>query len=183
MAIERTYTIPLRKEWRKAARYRRAKKAVNAVRAFLIKHMKADEKNVKIGKYLNKELWKHGMKNPPCRVRINVKKDDKGIVNAELVGAPEEKKKKSKEKKSIKKETKKTEAKPKPEEKLEKKTEEKLEKKPEEKIEKKVEEKKTEKKEEIKTQTKKIEKQIKEIKQEEKSKETKVLKKENKKSV
>ncbi|MBN1644439.1 50S ribosomal protein L31e [Candidatus Woesearchaeota archaeon] len=99
MAIERTYTIPLRKEWQKAPRYRRAKKAVNAVKAFLIKHMKADEKNVKIGKYLNKELWKHGMKNPPCRIRINVKKDDKGIVTAELVGAPEEKKKEVKGKK------------------------------------------------------------------------------------
>jgi len=182
MTIERTYTIPLRKEWRKAARYRRAKKAVNAVRAFLIKHMKADEKNVKIGKYLNKELWKHGMKNPPCRVRINVKKDDKGIVNAELVGAPEEKKKKSKEKKSIKKETKKTETKPKQEKKPEEKQEKKTEEKSEEKNEK-IEEKKTEKKEKTKTQTQKIEKPIKEIKQEEKSKETKVLKKENKKSV
>lgn len=92
MTIERTYTIPLRKEFRKAPRYRRAKKAVNAVKAFLMKHMKADEKNLKLGKYLNLELWKHGMKNPPCRVRINVTKDEKGIVKAELVGAPEEKK-------------------------------------------------------------------------------------------
>ncbi len=137
MAIERTYTIPLRREWRKAARYRRAKKAVNAVRAFLIKHMKADEKNIKIGKYLNKELWKHGMKNPPARIRINVKKDDKGIVTAELVGAPVEKKAKGKKKSEPKKETPKQEA-----ESAEKKEEKKEEKAPEAKpTEKKVEEK------------------------------------------
>jgi large subunit ribosomal protein L31e len=132
MAIERTYTIPLRKEWQKAPRYRRAKKAVNAVKAFLIKHMKADEKNVKIGKYLNKEIWKHGMKNPPTKIRINVKKDDKGIVKAELVGAPEEKKE-VKGKKAPKKEAKavkKEEAKP----------TEKTEKKPTEKVEEKKEE-------------------------------------------
>ena len=161
MAIERTYTIPLRKEWQKAPRYRRAKKAVNAVRAFLIKHMKADEKNVKIGKYLNKELWKHGIKNPPAKIRINVKKDDKGIVTAELVGAPEEKKKEVKGKKASKKEAKKVK---KEEAKTAEKTEIKAEKVPVEKAEKKQEKSKE-------ANAKKTEEKKPEIKPEKKSKE------------
>ena len=86
MALERTYTIPLRREWLKVPRYKRAKKAVIAVNRFLRRHMKSDD--VRLGKYLNEELWKHGIKNPPSKIRVNVLKDDKGVVRAELVGAP-----------------------------------------------------------------------------------------------
>ena len=63
MATERTYTIPLRKEWLKSPKYRRAKKAISAVKQFLIKHMKSED--VRLGKYINEEIWKHGIKNPP----------------------------------------------------------------------------------------------------------------------
>lgn len=90
MALERTYTIPLRKEWLKSVKYKRAKKAVRAIREFLMRHMKASEENIRIGKHLNQELWKHGIKRPPSRVKVNVTKDDKGIVVAELFGAPKE---------------------------------------------------------------------------------------------
>ncbi len=90
--VERTYTIPLRKEWLKAVKYQRAKKAVRAIREFLARHMKVEMENVKLGKYLNLVLWSHGIKSPPSRVRVNVVKDDKGVVMAELVGAPVEKK-------------------------------------------------------------------------------------------
>jgi large subunit ribosomal protein L31e len=91
--IERTYTIPLRREWLKSVKYKRAKKAVRAINEFLAKHMKVDVENVRIGKYLNLIVWSHGIKNPPSRVKVNVTKDDKGIVRAEMVGAPVEKKK------------------------------------------------------------------------------------------
>ena len=82
--IERTYTIPLRKEWLKSPKYRRAKKAVTAIKDFLIKHMKSED--IRLGKYLNEELWKHGIKNPPCRIKVNVIKDDENIVRAEIFG-------------------------------------------------------------------------------------------------
>jgi large subunit ribosomal protein L31e len=88
--MERTYTIPLRKEFLKSPKYKRAKKSVIAVREFLSRHMRSD--NVKLGRYLNLELWKHGINNPPSRVRVSVNKDDKGVVTAELVGAPVEQK-------------------------------------------------------------------------------------------
>ncbi len=106
--LERTYTIPLRKEWLKAPRYRRAKRTVAAVREFLTRHMKPTE--LKLGRYLNLEIWKHGMRNPPPRIRVTAKKDDKGVVTAELLGAPVEKPSEKKEEKKV--EVKKPEEKP-----------------------------------------------------------------------
>ena len=87
--LERNYTIPLRKAFLKAPAYRRAKRAVSEVRIFATRHMKASE--VKIGKYLNLALWKHGIKNPPHHVKVVCTKDAEGIVKVELEGAPTEK--------------------------------------------------------------------------------------------
>ena len=126
MVIERTYNIPLRKEWLKTPKYKRAKKAVTAVKQFLSKHLhQEDMSKIKLGEHLNLEAWKHGMKNPPHHVKVNVKKTNDGLVLAELFGyeiklneksAKEEKKKTAekksketeKEKKTVKKEESKT---------------------------------------------------------------------------
>jgi large subunit ribosomal protein L31e len=88
--MERVYTVPLRKEFQKAPKYKYASKAMRALKQFLIKHMKSE--NIKIGKYLNQSIWKNGPKNPPAKVKINVIKDKENVVTAELVDAPEEKK-------------------------------------------------------------------------------------------
>lgn len=109
IVLERVYNVPLRKEFAKAPRWNRAKKATKALKEFLAKHMKSED--VKIGKYLNEELWKHGIKNPPHHVKVEAKKDSNGRVTAELVGAPKEQpkkeaKKKAKPKKAEKAETK-----------------------------------------------------------------------------
>jgi len=96
--LERVYNVPLRKEWLKKPKYLRAKKAARALREFLIKHMKSED--IRLGKHLNEELWKHGMKNPPHHVKVTAIKDDKGVVRAELVGFKyEEFKKEKKEEK------------------------------------------------------------------------------------
>jgi large subunit ribosomal protein L31e len=108
--IERTYNVPLRKEYMKVPRWKRTKKAVTALRQFLSKHMKSDD--VKLSLKLNQKVWQHGIKNPPHHVKVTVTKDDKGVVNADLFGAKTEVKKDA-PKKEIKKETAKTEAKPK----------------------------------------------------------------------
>jgi large subunit ribosomal protein L31e len=93
------YTIPLRKEFQKAPNYKKTSKAVRALKSYLLKHTKAEQ--VKIGPYLNKEMWKHGRKNPPSKIQVKVIKED-NIAKAELIGAPievkEEKKKSIKEK-------------------------------------------------------------------------------------
>lgn len=113
--MERTYIVPLRKEWLKAPKYRRAKKATTALREFIAKHMKAEV--VRILPDLNVAVWSRGMKNPPHKIKINVIKDDKGIVVAQLFGKPfeqpkvEEKPTKKAVKKAAKPEEKKEEEK------------------------------------------------------------------------
>ncbi|MBL7100440.1 MAG: 60S ribosomal protein L31 [Nanoarchaeota archaeon] len=152
---ERTYNIPLRKEFRKVPIYARTPKAVRALKQFMQKHMKTED--IKLGKYLNKELWKNGNRNPPYKVSVTAKwieEKDKKYVKVELVGAPEEKPKEEKKKGllgKIKGKGKEKEEKPeeKKEEKKEEKPEEKKEEKKEEKSENKKESKRGGKKEEV----------------------------------
>ncbi len=139
MAEERTYNIPLRKEWLKVPSYARTQKAVRTVRIFIQKHMK--NKDVVMGKYLNQELWKRGSRTSPHKVSVTAKpmeEKDRKYVKVELIGAPEEKPKEEKKKGLLQKLTG-------SEEKKEEKTEGKVEEKKEEtKIEKpKKEQKKT----------------------------------------
>jgi len=94
--LERTYTIPLRREYLKTPKYRRAKKAVRAVREFMQKHMKTEE--VLIGPKLNMALWANGIRNPPHHVKVNATKNNEGEVRVELFGF-EFKKKEIKKKK------------------------------------------------------------------------------------
>lgn len=72
----------------KAPKYKRADRAVSAVRDYIIRHTKAS--NIRLGKYLNLKLWEQGMKNVPHTISVETTKDDEGIVTAELVGAPKE---------------------------------------------------------------------------------------------
>ena len=86
----RTYTIPLRKEFLKTARWRRAGRAVTTVKKFVVLHAKAEE--VKVGRWLNEAIWKRGAKNPPSRVRVDVKKEDDYVL-VELSELPRKAKK------------------------------------------------------------------------------------------
>lgn len=82
---DRIYTIPLRREFQKTVRFKKAKKAVTAVKEFTLRHAKAKE--VKIGRYLNEAIWANGIRYPPARVKVKItKKDD--IATVELVDAP-----------------------------------------------------------------------------------------------
>jgi len=117
--LERTYNVPLRKEYRKVPKWKRTKKAVKALKQFLGKHMKSDD--VKLGTKLNEEMWKHGIRNPPHHVKVNVTKDKEGVVKAELFGAKEEKKASKKEEKAKPAAEKETKAPVKEEAKVEKK--------------------------------------------------------------
>ena len=68
----RTYTVPLRREYLKTPKWRRAEKAVSTLRSFVERHSKIEE--VKIGRWVNESIWKRGAKNPPSRVRVDVKR-------------------------------------------------------------------------------------------------------------
>ncbi|MFW6220806.1 MAG: 50S ribosomal protein L31e, partial [Nanoarchaeota archaeon] len=97
--LERTYNVPLRRDFVKAPKYKRSNRALSALKHFLIKHMKSE--NVKIGKHLNQKIWENGIQNPPHHVKINAIKDDKGLVRAEIFGKEIELEKKEKTKESV----------------------------------------------------------------------------------
>ncbi|MBW6451939.1 MAG: 60S ribosomal protein L31 [DPANN group archaeon] len=82
--MERLYTIPLRDAWKTSIK-RRSKKAITVLKAFTLKHMKAD--NVKVGPELNKHIWVNGKQNPPRKVKVQVlteEVEDKKIAWVEL---------------------------------------------------------------------------------------------------
>ena len=66
----RIYTVPLRREWLKTPKWKRAKKASSALKTFILKHSKADD--IKLSRWVNEELWKNGIKNPPAKLKISV---------------------------------------------------------------------------------------------------------------
>jgi len=149
---EKIYTIPLRKEWLKVPKYRRAKKAIKAIKEFIARHMKIydrDLKKIKIDKWVNEAVWLRGIKKPPQKIIVKAIKEG-NIVKVEFQGLPpkfkiEEEKLKKKIEKAKKREE-------------EKKKTKKEEKKPEKKEEKSEEEKKKE--EERKEREKVLHKEI-----------------------
>jgi len=116
---QRLYTIPLQDAW-KVPYKRRAQKAVALIQKFVVRHMKADPKNVRVGSALNDAVWARGIKHPPRKVKVQVvphEVDVKGKksvkVWVELEGVKLVLEKKKEEKKAEKKPAeKKTEAKP-----------------------------------------------------------------------
>ena len=128
--LERIYNIPLRKQWLKVPRYRRTKRAITAIKKFLARHMKVEErdiKKVKLNTYLNEEVWFRGIRKPPAKIKVKATKQD-GIVRAELLEIPEITKfkiaREEKEKQKAKTEKEKKKPAEKPEEQKEEKTEE-----------------------------------------------------------
>ncbi len=74
---ERVYTINLGKVTL-APDNRRAKRAVNMIREFAIRHMKSEE--VKIDEELNEIIWSRGIRSPPRKIRVIISKDASGVV-------------------------------------------------------------------------------------------------------
>ena len=124
--IEREYVIPLRKAWLKVPSYRRAGRAAKAIKIFIAKHMKVEDRDlrkVKIDGLVNHEMWFHGIRRPLNKIKVKAKKFESGIVRVELVEIPQILKFKI-EKEKKRQETKIEEKKEKVEEKTEEKTEE-----------------------------------------------------------
>lgn len=100
--LQRVYNIPLRKITEGTPRYRKAKRAIHGIREFLARHMKAEEKDIKLGEYLNMKVWERSIRNIPHHVKVDVTKDSEGKVKAELVGAPVKEKRPESKKKAEK---------------------------------------------------------------------------------
>jgi large subunit ribosomal protein L31e len=89
--IEREYIVPLRKEWLKVPMYRRANKAVKALKQFIAKHMKIydrDLRKIKIDVLLNNEIRFRGMRKPPAKIKVKAIKYDNDEVAVKLVEIP-----------------------------------------------------------------------------------------------
>lgn len=123
-ADERLLTIPLRRSWLKAPMNRRAGKSLKTVKAFLSKHMKIPEADIRISAKLNNTIWIRGAGKPPGKIRIKASLDattgnlharlpDEEIPKAKGEKKPEKPKETKEE--APKKETTKDEEKPKPE--------------------------------------------------------------------
>lgn len=85
--LEREYVIHMRKEISKVPSYKRAEKAITAIKEFLLRHMKVydrDKKKIKLSKWLNEAVWARSIKNPPVRIKVKAVKFSDGIVEAEL---------------------------------------------------------------------------------------------------
>lgn len=67
---ERIYIVPLWKALRRSRGLRRAKKASNFLREFIIRHMR--NPNVKISPSVNKVIWSRGIRNPPKKITVKV---------------------------------------------------------------------------------------------------------------
>jgi ribosomal protein L31E len=87
--MERTYTIPLRKEFQKVPTYKKSKKAMKAIKEFMVRHMHAANfEAVKVLNELNNEVWMHGIRNPPPKIKVTCKKLENGNVLVQLFGQP-----------------------------------------------------------------------------------------------
>ncbi len=75
--LERIYTINLKRVML-APRWRRTVRAINLIKEFAKKHMKASE--VKISEEVNRLVWARGVESPPRRLTLRMVKDKEGVV-------------------------------------------------------------------------------------------------------
>jgi large subunit ribosomal protein L31e len=108
MAEEKILTINLYNAWKRTKYWKRAKKSVTEIRKVIAKNFRVDEKDVVIDPWLNAEVWKNSISNPPRKIKVKASKEE-GKVVVELFETP--KKKLKAEKKKLLKEAKKEEKK------------------------------------------------------------------------
>ena len=89
--IEREYVIPLKKEWVKVPKYKRTAKSIKAIKEFIARHMRIqdrDKDKVKLDVYLNNELWFRGSRHAFNKIKVKVIKDA-DIVKVLLAEEPD----------------------------------------------------------------------------------------------
>ena len=89
--IEREYVIPLRCIWFRVPQYERTGKAVKAIKQFIAKHMKVEDRDVnkvKLDIFFNNDLWFRGRSSPPTKIKVKAKKEA-GIVHVTFAETPQ----------------------------------------------------------------------------------------------
>jgi large subunit ribosomal protein L31e len=82
--LTRVYVVPLGVAF-EAPPYRRAKVAIRIIKEFTTRHMKASD--VKIKEDVNRLVWARGIRKPPRRLKLEMERDEDGLVSVSL--APE----------------------------------------------------------------------------------------------
>ena len=80
---ERIYTVPLGRV-RIGPRKKHSPRAVRLLRAFIKRHMKADDDSIRITNKVNEKIWARGIEKPPRKIRIRATVDSEGIVTVRL---------------------------------------------------------------------------------------------------
>ena len=75
--LERVYTINLGKVLL-SPNNQRAKRAINMIKEFARHHMKTEE--IKIEETISHMIWKRGIRHPPRKIRVSMRKTDEGFV-------------------------------------------------------------------------------------------------------
>lgn len=83
MAEEKIVTLNLRKEIKKATRWKKSKIIVKLIREKIKRISKAEE--VKIDSSVNKKIWSRGIEKPPAKLRLKIVKTDEKTAKVELV--------------------------------------------------------------------------------------------------
>ncbi len=83
MAEQKIITVNMRRGMEKVPPYKRAAAGVKYLKAFVKRHMKAEE--VKIMQDVNDEVFSRGMKDPKTKIRVMCSKDDKKVVTVNLI--------------------------------------------------------------------------------------------------
>jgi large subunit ribosomal protein L31e len=109
MADEKVYMVNLRDAFEKP-RGKRSPKAIGIIRAFIARHMKVGEENIRVSNKLNAIVWARGIQKPPRRVKVKAAKKDNIVFVYhidEKIEQPKPAEKKKGEKAEAKKEEKK----------------------------------------------------------------------------
>jgi large subunit ribosomal protein L31e len=75
---EKVYTIPFHHVWAVTPRGQRAPRAARDVKAYVARHMKAEE--VALSNEINSAIWTRGINKPPRKVTVRAVKDKEGKV-------------------------------------------------------------------------------------------------------
>ncbi len=82
--MEQVFTIPL-SEAKSVPRWKRSRKAIKVIKAYLARHLKADEGKIHIDASINEKIWSRGSQKPTHKIRVRAMKFEDGVVEAEIV--------------------------------------------------------------------------------------------------
>ncbi|MCX8188342.1 MAG: 50S ribosomal protein L31e [Nitrososphaeria archaeon] len=76
---EIVFTVPLWKAY-KTAINKRAKRAISVLKEEVLKRVKGEEANIVVDQIINQKIWKRGIRKPPRKILIKVRKQEDGKI-------------------------------------------------------------------------------------------------------